>query len=199
MKYQNFISIDLQKDFTDPDGKAYRVRPCVDFIKNTPIPYFEKNDLKIGEIISDYRQPRPGDRGDCCWPGTKGYESIIPDSIKKQPIWVKCMNSPIWTRNNIGDPKKEPGIPYQDGNKFQKWLDGIIGPINSNIEVVLFGLTSDCCVLSTAQELDWRGYKVLILKEAVDNYSGDQDEKELVLNNPPLTNWAQVVNWNDIV
>lgn len=180
MKYQNFISIDLQKDFTGPDGKAYRIRPCVDFIKNTLIPCFKKNGFKIGEIISDYRQPRPGDRGDCCWPGTKGYESIIPDSIKKQPIWVKCMNSPIWTRNNIGDPKKEPGIPYQDGSLFQKWLDKNIGSMNLGIKVVLFGLTSDCCVLSTAQELDWRGYKVLILKEAVDNYSGDQDEKELV-------------------
>lgn len=199
MKYQNFISIDLQRDFTEPGGKAYRIRPCVDFIKNTLIPHFEKNGLKTAEIISDYRQPRPGDRGDCCWPGTKGYESIIPDIIKKQSVWVKCMNSPIWTRNNIGDQNKQPGIPYQDGNKFQKWLDGIIGPINSNIEVVLFGLTSDCCVLSTAQELDWRGYKVLILKEAVDNYSGDQDEKELVLNNPPLTNWAQIVSWKDII
>lgn len=199
MEYQNFISIDLQRDFTDSDGKAYLPRPSVDFVKNTLIPYFERDNLKTAEIISDYRQPRPGDSGNCCWPGTKGYQSIIPDSIRMFPQWIKCMNSPIWVRDNIGEQNKQPGIPYQDGDLFQKWLDKSIGPMNSEIEVILFGLTSDCCVLSTAQELDWRGYKVLILKEAVDNYSGDQDEKELVLNNPPLTNWAQIVSWNDIV
>lgn len=199
MKYKNFISIDLQRDFTDPDGKAYKSRSSIEFIKNTLIPYFEKNNLKTAEIISDYRQPRPGDSGDCCWPGTKGYESIIPDIIKKQSIWVKCMNSPIWTRNNIGIADVQPGIPYQDGGSFQKWLDQVVGPMNSKIEIVLFGLTSDCCVLSTAQELCWRGYKVFILKEAVDNYSGDQNEKELILNNPPLLNWANIVTWSDIV
>lgn len=192
MKYQKFISVDLQKDFTDPDGKAYKPRPCVDFIKNTLIPYFKDNDLKIAEIISDYKQPRPGDSGDCCWPGSKGFESIIPDSIKKMPVWVKSMNSPIWIRQNNG-------VPYQDGNAFQNWLDKNVGPMNTKTDVVLFGLTSDCCVLSTAQELKWRGYKVYILKDAVDNYSGDQIEKTMVLNNPPLTNWAQIVSWNDIV
>jgi nicotinamidase-related amidase len=199
MKFQNFLAIDLQRDFTDTDGKAYLPRPSVDFVKNTLIPYFEKNNLKTAEIISNYRQPRPGDSGDCCWPGAQGYESIIPDSIKKQPIWIKCMNSPIWTRDNIGNPNAEPGIPYPDGNLFQKWLDQMVGPMNSKVEVVLFGLTSDCCVLSTAQELCWRGYKVYILKEAVDNYSGDHAEKEMVLNNPPLKNWVQIVSWSDIV
>lgn len=199
MKYQNFISVDLQRDFTDPGGKGYRPRPSVDFITSILVPFFQRNNTKTAEIISDYRQPRPGDDGDMCWPGTTGYESILPVSIKKQPIWIKCMNSPIWVRDNIGDPGKQPGIPYQDGIAFQNWLDKTIGPMNSGVEVVLLGLTSDCCVLSTAQELSWRGYQVYLLKEAVDNYSGDQSEKEQVLNNPPLTNWAQVVSWNDIV
>ncbi len=199
MKYKNFISVDLQKDFTDSNGKAYKPRPCVDFIKNTLVPYFKKNDLRTAEIISDYRQPRPGDRGDCCWPGTSGYESIIPNVIKLGQVWIKCMNSPIWIRENIGDASKQPGIPYQDGPKFQLWLDQEVGPMNKMIEVVLFGLTADCCILSTAQELNWRGYKVLILKEAVDNASGDKNEKDMILNNPPLKNWASVISWDDLI
>lgn len=194
----NFICIDLQRDFTDEGGKAYRPRPAVDFIKSTLIPTFEKKNIKVAEIISDYRQPRPGDRGNFCWPGTWGYESIIPKSIKKEPVWIKCMNSPVWIRENGGNKDKEPGLPYQDGNKFQEWLNQMVGSSNQMIEVILLGLTSDCCVLSTAQELNWRGYKPLILKEAVDNYSGDQKEKELVLNNLPLTNWASIVSWKDL-
>ena len=197
MKYVNFISVDLQRYFTDPEGKAYKRRSSVDFVRDTLIPYFRANKLKVAEIVSDYRQPRPGDRGDCCWPGTPGYESIITNEIKKS-VWVKCMNSPIWTRDNIGDPDKEPGIPRQDGQLFQKWLDNNIGEMNIKTEVVLFGLTSDCCVLSTAQELNWRGYKVFILKEAVDNYSGDPIEKGQVLKSP-MGNWAKTITWQDII
>ena len=199
MKYQNFISVDLQRDFTDQGGGAYKPRPAVDFITTTLIPYFQKNSLKTAEIISDYRLPRLGDRRALCAPGSCGYESILPDNIKKQPIWIKCMNSPIWVRDNIGNATGQPGIPYQDGPKFQLWLDQMVGPMNKMLEVILFGLTSDCCVLSTAQELSWRGYKILILKEAVDNASGDQKEKDMILNNPPLKNWASIISWNDII
>jgi nicotinamidase-related amidase len=195
----NFLCVDLQNDFTSPEGLAYKDRPSVGFIKDNLIPYFEENSIKTAEIISDYRQPRPGDRGDCCHPGEWGYDSIIPKQIKKKPIWVKCMNSPIWTREGIGNMSITPEIPYQDGNLFQEWLDDVLGPMNKEIEVILFGLTIDCCVLSTAQELNWRGYKVKILQEAVDTYSGDQKEKKMILDNTPLANWASVISWKDIV
>jgi len=62
-------------------------------------------------------------------------------------------------------------------------------------EVVLIGLTSDSCVLCTAQELSWRGYNVKILEEAVDNYSGNLKEKKQILSSPPLTNWAKSISW----
>jgi nicotinamidase-related amidase len=199
MKYKNFICIDLQNDFTTKGGLAFKVRPCIDFIKETLIPYFKQNSLQAVEIVSDYRQPRPGDRGDCCQPGEWGYESIIPFEIKRKPIWVKCMNSPIWVRENIGDSNKTPGIPYQDGSLFQRWLDTNVGEMNKEVDVVLFGLTIDCCVLSTAQELNWRGYQVHILKEAVDAYSGSITEKDMILSNTPLLNWVDVISWKDLI
>ena len=64
--------------------------------------------------------------------------------------------------------------------------------------IVLFGLTVDCCVLCTAQELNFRGYNVYILEEATDTYSGSLEEKEIVLNNPPLTNWAEKISWEEV-
>ncbi len=51
--------------------------------------------------------------------------------------------------------------------------------------------------LSVAQEFKWRNYKVKILKEAVDTFSGNQEEKEM-LSKTPLYNWAQVVSWEEV-
>ena len=189
------ISIDFQKDFTAEGGICYKPRQSVDFVKNTLVPYLENKNLKIAEIISDYRQPRPGDRGDCCHPGEYGYESEISESAKENNVWIKCMNSPIWVRDNIGDPTKQPGIPYQDPKKFSEWIEKVIGK-PEDTEVVLVGLTLDCCVLCTAQELNFRGYKVKILKEAVDAYSGEQSEKESLCKTP-VENWADVISWEE--
>lgn len=199
MKNSSFICVDLQNDFASEGGTEYKPRASIGFIKETLIPYFKLNNIKTAEIISDYRQPRPGDRGDCCHPGEWGYESIISQEIKKDPVWVKSMNSPIWTRDNIGNPNEIPGIPYQDGDAFQSWLDTTVGRMNEGVEVYVFGLTADCCVLSTAQELNWRGYKVFIIKEATDTYSGNYREKVVVLGNPPLLNWAEVIDWEEVL
>lgn len=190
------VSIDFQKDFTAEGGVCYKPRFSVDFVKNTLVPYLENKNLKIAEIISDYCQPRPGDRGDCCHPDEWGYESEIPESAKEKEIWIKCMNSPIWVRDNIGDPTKQPGIPYQDPQKFSEWIEKVIGK-PEDTEVVLVGLTLDCCVLCTAQEFNFRGYKVKILKEAVDAYSGEQSEKESLCKTP-VENWSDVINWEEV-
>lgn len=193
----NIISVDLQKDFSVKGGKEFRPRPSVEFIRNVLIPFLRKRNIKIAEIVSDYRQPRPGDRGDCCHPGEEGYVSEIPDDVKSKNVWIKCMNSPIWTRKNIGIANKKPGLPYQDPEAFIKWLYATVGK-PEEAEIVLIGLTVDCCVFCTAQELNWQAYNVKILKEGVDAYSGDQKEKEMILNNLPLTNWATVISWDEL-
>src|SRR3989338_10635136 len=134
------ICVDLQKEFSAPGGKHYRPHSNVAFIKNTLVSYLRQKKMKVAEIISDYRQPRPGDLDDSTRPGEWGYESEIPEDLKAKPIWIKCMNSPIWTRKNIGEPNKKPGIPYQDTEKFTKWLDKTIGKPDESDMVVLIGL-----------------------------------------------------------
>jgi nicotinamidase-related amidase len=190
------LSVDFQKDFSSPQGIAYRLRPCVDFIKHELITYIREKDLKIAEIVSDYRLPRPGDEFECCVPGTAGYESEIPRDVKQQPVWVKCMNSPVWTRENAGRAGAVHGLPYPDTGGFQKWLHQTIGKPGDVSAVVLIGLTLDCCVLCTAQELSYRAYPVRFLVEGVDTYHGLQAEKSRLLD-IPASNWGQPISWSE--
>jgi nicotinamidase-related amidase len=72
-----------------------------------------------------------------------------------------------------------------------------VGSANETEAVVLIGLTLDCCVLCTAQELSFRGYKVKFLVEAVDTYCGSQEEKQAILK-VPLANWGQPISWEQL-
>jgi nicotinamidase-related amidase len=190
------VCVDFQKDFTSPLGVCYRPRPCVSFIKSDIIPYFREHELKIAEIVSDYRLPRPGDEFECCVPGTSGYESEIPQEIKNDSIWVKSMNSPVWTRENAGQADKVPGLPYPNPQAFLEWLYRTIGRPSETRAVVLIGLTMDCCVLCTGQELRYRAYPVKFLIEGVDTFRGDQTEKASLLKSP-ASNWGQAINWQE--
>ena len=135
---------------------------------------------------------------DACIPGTWGYISEIPDKNKNENIWIKCQNSPIWVTKNIGDPKKKPSAPYQDPKAFTQWLNNTIGKPEDVDLVVLIGLTLDCCIFCTAQELIFRRYNVSILKEATDTHSGTKKEKEMILKNYPLINWAKPIAWKEL-
>jgi nicotinamidase-related amidase len=76
------------------------------------------------------------------------------------------------------------------------WLGQVIGYPEDVGAVVLIGLTLDCCVLCTAQELSYRAYPVSFLVEAVDPFSGDSLEKTSLLKSP-ASNWGQALCWAD--
>ncbi len=192
------ISVDFQNDFTSKGGDSYKPRQSVDFVKNILVPYLREKNIKIAEIVSDYRAPRIGKGKGSCWPGTWGYESQIPEDVKHKDIWIKCMNSPVWTRKNAGVPNVTPGTQYQDPDNFNKWLDRVVGKHDELDYVVLIGLTADCCVLCTAQELNWRGYKVKILEQGVDTALGTLEERKQILYNPPLRKWAEPISWETL-
>ncbi|MBI3633661.1 MAG: hypothetical protein HY226_05210 [Candidatus Vogelbacteria bacterium] len=195
MKYK-LLSVDLQNDFATEDGRNYKVRPAVKFVKETLIPFLKDRKIQVNEIVSDYRAPRPGDRGAACEPGTWGYESIMPQELVSSR-WIKCMNSPIWVRKNIGDASKTPGVPYQDTAGFDRWiLDNFGKP--GGVTPILFGLTIDCCVLATLQEFSWRGYKPLVLYEGVDHYDGTESSKDAILKSP-VPNWGDIITWSGLM
>lgn len=87
-----------------------------------------------------------------------------------------------------------PTLPVQVPPAFDRWLLEVVGSIN-RVEIVLFGLTLDRCVLLTAQELAARGYTVHILEEGVDTYSGTANDKTAILDGAVLGNWARPLRW----
>ncbi len=192
------IAVDFQKDFTASDGACYRVRPCVNFILETLVPHCRKYGLRIAEIISDYRPPRPGTHFAHCVPGTTGYESALPADVKYSPAWIKCMHSPVWVRKNGGRAGVVPGLPYPDPGGFNQWLLDRIGPPQNESPVILIGLTLDCCILCTAQELEFRGYQVRFLVEGVDTFAGCPKQK-LNLFETPLAFWGQPIPWLELL
>ena len=192
-----FISVDFQKDFTAPWGACYQPRPCVDFIQERVVPHCRKHSINVVEILSDYRPPRPGIPFPHCEPGTPGYESDLGTGLTHSQPWVKCMHSPLWIRENGGVADKNPGVPYQDPTGFTDWLTSVAGPPQESLAIVLMGMTLDCCVLCTAQELFFRGYRVKYLVEALDTYSGSQKEKYFLLTTL-LTNWGHPLSWEEL-
>jgi nicotinamidase-related amidase len=177
----NIISVDYQNDFCSAKGKYYKERPCHSFIQTEFIPFLKKHNLKIAEIVCDYRLPRPNETEQWCVPGEWGYSSMIDPAVKLPNIWIKSMHSPEWIRENGGNPLKKAGHPYQDPEAFNHWLRSTIGsPENAGL-VVLIGLTLDVCVLCTAQQLSFRGYDVRILNEGSDIY--DLDDVAILTKN----------------
>ncbi len=196
MQTQKVICVDFQKDFSAEGGLCYRDRPCTGFLKSVFFPYCREQGIQIAEIISDYRLPRPGDEFECCVPGTTGFESEVPPEVKHAKVWVKCMNSPAWTRANGGIAGKIAGLPAPDPTGFTEWLSTTIGSPQQVDEIVLIGLTLDCCVLCTAQELSYRAYKVRFLYEGVDTFSGNEEDKRWLLKTL-LPNWGQSISWDE--
>jgi len=191
-----FIAVDIQNEFASKGGRYYTPKKSVKFLKNILFPFLKSNRICIGEIVSDYRNPRPGNREECCLPGKWGYRSLIPVQLKKNPVWVKCMHSPVWIRKDFGSSKKRAGMPIPNSKKFTNWLEKIIGRHQNTVPVVI-GLTIDCCVLATVQELSWRGYKPIILKEGVDSDSGKINDRNKILK-LVIKNWAKTVSWQEL-
>ena len=60
-------------------------------------------------------------------------------------------------------------------------------------------LTLDCCVLCTAQELNFRGYKVKLLYEAVDAMdSAYLEYKEILATKSPILTWAEFISFDEL-
>lgn len=191
----DLISIDFQYDFADENGINFNMGSSVSFIKNTLIPLLINTDLKVSEIISDYRLPRGKSNNESCVPGTKGFDSLIPSELRKGVPWIKCMHNPIWTRKNIGTVSDKLGDAYQNPIAFNSWISSQI----SHKKVVLFGLTIDCCVLQTASELYLRGHDVFVIYEATDPMNERLHYKNEIMYHSTLSIYAKTIHFDEFV
>ena len=188
------LAVDFQREFTSREGRAFRDRPSVSFVREVLVPELRTLGLKTAEIVSDYRQPRHLDRESYCVPGTVGFESDLPGDVKRTPVWVKAHNHPAWIRRN-GGALEPTDHPYSDAPAFHRWVRALFPDRSS---VVVFGLTIDCCLICVSQELSHLGYDVRVLSEATDAYSGDPVEKRSILAGSPLRNWAEPIDWKTL-
>ena len=192
-----FLSVDLQNEFCIEGGALYRPRPCVPFISDTFLPFVRTRGYTIAEIISDYRVTWPGTDTPTCVPGQWGYQSIIPTDLKHPRVWVKAEPSPAWTRAGAGQAEHLPGVAYPAPDAFSAWLTATIGPPRVDQDIILFGLMLEICVLSTLQELKYRGYRVKVLVEGVDTYAGMVDQKHLLFATL-FPFWGQAISWREM-
>ena len=191
----DLICVDFQRDFADESGINFNKGKSVDFIKNTLIPMLIDKNIKVSEIISDYRLPRGKSKNESCVPGTFGFESLLPKKIRKGEPWIKCMHNPLWTRNNIGRVGTKLGEPYQDHSAFDAWIHEHL----TNKRVVLFGLTTECCVLQVASELYFRGFEVYCIYEATDPMNERLKYKDEIMDHSTFTLYAKTIHFNEFL
>lgn len=113
------------------------------------------------------------------------------------------MHSPEWIRKNGGQPNTITDKPYPDPEAFNAWLLSMIGtPENAGI-VILISRTLEVCILSTAQQLSFRGYDVYVLKEASNIYDladvsslirYNIDYKDILFNTSHRE-FVKLINW----
>lgn len=191
----DLICVDFQRDFADENGINSNKGKSVEFIKNTLFPTLIDKNIKVSEIISDYRLPRGKSKNESCVPGTFGYESLLPKELRKGKPWIKCMHNPLWTRNSIGIASAALGKPYQDPLAFDAWIDEHL----ANKRVVLFGLTTECCVLQVASELYFRGFDVYCIYEATDPMNERLKYKDEIINHSTFALYAKTIHFNEFL
>jgi hypothetical protein len=185
-----FLSVDLQREFTEKSGKFTIFGEYRDFITSVFVPYLSLKEEKVLQIISDYRLPRLNGSCSYCIPGTDGYGSILHPKIVKS-TWVKASRNPVWIRRNSLPLQ----LPQAHPDLFSDWLENEC-PLDKT--VVLLGVALECCVFTTIQELYFRGYKIYVLSEAVECTDGTQDSKHFFFDKI-LPLWGEVVHWEDLL
>jgi hypothetical protein len=192
-----FLCVDYQYDFVSPEGKAGVIGNSPLFIADTLIPFLVAKDFKVSEIISDYRLPRGKSHSESCVPGTQGFQSLLPDHVRYADPHIKCMHSPLWTRNNIGIADQPLGKEYQAPELFNDWVSRHFP--DKTIPIVMFGETMECCLLNVAQELYFRGHNVYILYEATDPMPERQSFKDDISHHSTLSLYAKSITFKELL
>jgi nicotinamidase-related amidase len=180
------LSVDLQNEFARAGGRLFRPRHCVPFLTDVVFPTAKSRQWPVYEIVSDYRDPAKPLQDCSCVPGTWGAESLVPRDLLAGEPWVKSAPSPAWTQLCGADP-----------SGLSAWLLATLGPPCAELEVVVVGLMLEVCVLSTLQELKYRGYPLKILYDGVDTYSGNPDQKKALFD-ALFPFWATPVHWDEL-
>lgn len=78
--------------------------------------------------------------------------------------WPFALQPSSWPGYQLVPEVAELGLPTLDTETFGKWTDELAGQVTD--ELVLTGVSTDCCVLSTALAAADAGIRVLVAEQA---------------------------------
>jgi len=78
--------------------------------------------------------------------------------------WPFALQPPSWPGYQLVPEVAELGLPTLDTETFGKWTAELAGRVDE--ELVLAGVSTDCCVLSTALAAADAGIRVLVAEQA---------------------------------
>jgi nicotinamidase-related amidase len=80
--------------------------------------------------------------------------------------WPFALTPEDHPQYRLVDPFRDAGLPVETRATFGKWDDGLAAAIGGSREIVLAGVSTDCCVISTALTAADAGVHVRVVADA---------------------------------
>jgi len=196
MKYA-LVSVDFQNSYLLKGQEFYSSRPgLLSGITRHLYPLLRKYDIRVFQIMSDYRAPSKEHKIGC-QPGTIGFMSGLDNKYCEGETFYKANISPLWQRKNIGLADCPTEEPYLDPKVFTKWVnDNFDAP--SDTKIILMGIGIESSMFATAKEFSQLGYDVYFLFEACDTIRHNKAYKRLLFENSPLLEYVGLITYKKL-
>jgi nicotinamidase/pyrazinamidase len=173
-----FFDVDTQVDFMRPTGRLY-VPGAEEIVPNLQrlMNWARENDVPV---ISSADAHSPDDPEFKIWPphcviGTPGQQRI-PETLFPQPVIIPCRPGAFRPpARRVGQfIVEKPTYSVQDNPNY----DALLQALGAR-RAVVFGVTTEYCVLADALGPCRRGFKVEVVVDAIKSITGDGGRKAL--------------------
>ena len=196
MKYA-LVSVDFQNSYLLKGQEFYCSRPgLLSGITRNLYPLLKKYDIRVFQIMSDYRAPSKEHKIGC-QPGTIGFMSGLDNKYCEGETFYKANISPLWQRKNIGLADSPTDEPYVDTKKFTDWINNNFDS-PSETKIILMGIGIESSMFATAKEFSQLGYDVYFLFEACDTIRHNKAYKRLLFENSPLLEYVGLITYKKL-
>lgn len=196
MKYA-LVSVDFQNSYLLKGQEFYSSRPgLLSGITRHLYPLLKKYDIRVFQIMSDYRAPSKEHKIGC-QPGTIGFMSGLDNKYCEGETFYKANISPLWQRKNIGLADCPTDEPYLEPKKFHDWVRNNFDT-PSETKIILMGIGIESSMFATAKEFSQLGYDVYFLFEACDTIRHNKAYKRLLFENSPLLEYVGLITYKKL-
>lgn len=174
-----FWDVDTQVDFIHPDGKLYvpGAETIVPNLHRLTVWAQKRNILVVasvdahGEGDAEFQQYPPH-----CLVGTPGQQKVPETRLAKQTV---IPNRPVPIPDNLQD-YEQVLIEKQQFDVFTNPnTESLLARLGNKLEIVLYGVVTEICVDRAARGLLDRGYRVLLVRDAIHHLDESKGRKTL--------------------